>query len=210
MEKVITYERNISSAAVTERNCKLYSQRRGYLDGQDSIDILDKLIESSRIAHYNVTKILIGSDPDNYREMLPKICYVLCLTQEDRKKRTIPLTDQLYRMPLDELICHCLLVFDETEENLEHEKRKRHNKDAKKIRALRLHLNELNHLVQYIHRCLAIYLNRRKNIFIMLRDDEMDEGAVQEFNEQYFKETPDTNEEAMTPINLEHINSNST
>lgn len=55
--------------------------------------MLDKLIEESRISHYVVTKILGNSDPENYKEMLTKICYVLCLTKVDKKtKHTIPLT----------------------------------------------------------------------------------------------------------------------
>ena len=57
-------------------------------------------------------------------------------------------------MPLDELICHCLLVFEETEENLENEKKEASKKNVTKRKALRMHLNELNNLILYFHKCL--------------------------------------------------------
>lgn len=159
------------------------------MGGQEAIDMLDKLIEESRISHYVVTKILGNSDPENYKEMLPKICYVLCLTKVERKtKHTIPLTQQLYKMPLDELICHCLLVFEETEENLESENKEASRKNVKRRKALRMHLNELNSLILYFYKCLQIYLNRRKDIFIMLGEEETDGVAIQEFNQEYFND----------------------
>ena len=107
-------------------------------------------------------------------------------------------------MPLDELICHCLLVFEETEENLENEKKEASKKNVKKRKALRMHLNELNNLILYFHKCLQTYLNRRKDIFIMLGEEETDGVAIQEFNQEYF------NDEEVSPLVLEHLDSNNT
>ena len=121
MEKLQYPERNVSSPAVTERNLNMHSNRRGYLGGQDAIEVLEQTIEESSISHYYVSQVLSKSDPTDYKLMCPRICYVLSLTVEDQNKHTLPLVKQLLEMPLDELICHCWIVFEETENSIYHE-----------------------------------------------------------------------------------------
>ena len=45
----------------------------------------------------------------------------------------------------------------------------------------------LTHLIQYIFQGVSVYLNRRKQIFMHLGQDEMNHTHVQNFNSKYFK-----------------------
>jgi hypothetical protein len=81
--------------------------------------MLEKLVLDSGPHYYVGERILRLSDPEGYRLKLYEICHILGLTFIDQNNRHQPYLNQVAKMPLDEFICHCEIVYDEISENLE-------------------------------------------------------------------------------------------
>ena len=73
---------NLKSAAVTEHNYNMYSQRRGHLGGSFAIESLTKMIEESGIGLYTVEQVISKADPSDYKQELARLGYVLKVDHE--------------------------------------------------------------------------------------------------------------------------------
>jgi len=82
-------------------------------------------------------------------------------------------------MTLEEFSCHCEIVYEEIQENIEKILRAQEEmldeRNEKRLEALEMQLNDLNDLVHYIYEQLNIYIKRKaaENLPVE-REDEIE------------------------------------
>ena len=74
------------SPAVTERNMKIHSQRRGQLEGAEALQSFEKVIDESAIGDYTVEQVISKADPSDYKQELARLGYVLKLDGQEEAK----------------------------------------------------------------------------------------------------------------------------
>ena len=63
--------------AVTEVNSFAHHQRYGNLGSDFTPQALEKVVQDSGIGHYTVEQVISKADPDDYRQELARLAYVL-------------------------------------------------------------------------------------------------------------------------------------